>query len=455
MRWRQVWQRGCAVVFTFAVASVAIAGPVNSSQSPVAKIKEIEDAGAELTKGNIDGALKLLEEAVKKKPDLAPARLMLARLLFSTREGHQQGRAQLELAARENPDHPEIYLTNATLANNEGRITDTILNCEKALQYCNNVRWTADQRRGFESQARQGLAASYENRRDWDHARTQLNALLEAEPRNGQLHARLAQALFFCGKTDDAFQELTQAQKDESALDPPTVAMAKLWAIKGDDKEARQWFDKAIKAEPNNIRVHLAYANWLLQQNLVGQAKIHVDAAYKNRPEDHDVQKMQGLIHRIQKELPAAEAIFKKIISDSPSDYFATNQLALILADAPKENKEARSRAVQYAEVNARANQRNAEALATLGYVYYQTNNLDDALKALQAAVSSGQAAPDTAYYLALVLYDREKTDEARKLLANALGAKGLFVYRDAAEALAKKIDKDKPKDSSKTPAKP
>jgi uncharacterized protein (TIGR02996 family) len=436
-----------AAVLLMALAVPALAGPVSSTAAPAQKIEEIEKAGVALQKGQIDEAYKLLQEAVKKKPDLPPARLMLARLFLAAREGQTQGRAVLEQAAAENPDHPEIYLTNGSLALGDGRLTDTILNCERVLALATAERWTVDQRKAFQNQARAGLASAYEARRDWAGARTHLTAWLESDPKNGQVRTRLARALFFLDKADDAYAELQRAVKDDATLEPPTVTMGKLWTNKGDFIKAREWLERAIKAEPSSVRVHLAYADWLLQQNEAEQAKIHADTAAKARADDAEVLKLQGLIARVQKDLGGAEKVFRRVHQDAPGDFFASNQLALVLAD--QSDKEQRSRAVQLAEVNARANPRSPEALATLGYVYYRVGNLDGALQALQAAVSSGQAAPDTVYYWALALNDRDKADDAKKLLKGALESKGLFVYRKEAQALADKLDKKEPTKTS------
>src|SRR5438105_12027168 len=92
-----------AVLLAALLAGPAWAGPVNAQTNPAVKIKEIEDAGAALQRGQIDDAYKLLQEAVKKNPHLPPAQLMLARLFLATNEGQRQGRAVLERAAAENP----------------------------------------------------------------------------------------------------------------------------------------------------------------------------------------------------------------------------------------------------------------------------------------------------------------------------------------------------------------
>ncbi len=429
------------------------AGPVSSTQKPQAKDANIEKAGEELVKGKVDESYKLLQEAFKKNPTLPPARVMLARLCFKTnsRELFQRGRQELELAVSENLDHPAVYLTNAGLAMGEHRLTDATLNAEAALKYTDAPRWTAEQKKSFQQDARQILASAAEQRNDWTAARIHLNALLELD-KTGGTRSRLARALFFLNKPDDALAELQQAIKDESTMESPSVQMARLWAAKGDTKKAREWFDKAIKSEPKSLRVHLAYADWLVNQNEVEQAKLHCDAAEKIDATSTDVTKLKGLIARIQKDLPTAERIFRKAITDAPADLFASNQLALVLVD--QTDKDARSKGLQLASVNANANQRDANAIATLGYAFYRTGQIDEALKYLQGSlqITNGQLGPDTAYYLAVVLNEKEKSEDARNILEGALKTKGMFIYRKEAQALYDRLVKEKAKGATVKP---
>src|SRR5205823_1179605 len=161
---------GLATALLLAVATGrADAGPVSSTQIPQAKNEDIEKAGAFLQKGQIDDAYKSLQDAAKKNPSLPPARLMLARLFLNTtsKEGVQQGRTILEQAASEFPEDPRVYVTNAVVAMNDGRFIDGILNSELALRLCAADRWTAEQKKEVQTQARNILASAYERRTDW------------------------------------------------------------------------------------------------------------------------------------------------------------------------------------------------------------------------------------------------------------------------------------------------
>src|SRR5207248_887097 len=135
-----------AAVLFAAFAALATAGPVPSGpgQQIPAKDENVEKAGEALKKGQVDEALKHLQEAVRKNPDLPPARFMLAKMFSQLRDMGAQARATLELAAAEEPEHPIIYLQNADIALKEGRLTDAILNCTQALSLANGERWRAD-----------------------------------------------------------------------------------------------------------------------------------------------------------------------------------------------------------------------------------------------------------------------------------------------------------------------
>jgi uncharacterized protein (TIGR02996 family) len=429
----------------------AAAGPVPSTSTPEDKIAEIEKAVAALQKGQVDEAYKLLQEAAKKHPHLPPPRLMLARLFIKSdnRDIQAQGRGILERAAIENPDHPAVYYQLGALALGDGRLTEAMLCCQKALELMASDRWTADQKKFFQSECRPTLAIACERRGDWAGARAHLAALLELNPKDGQLRQRLATALFFLNKADEAYAELKEAYKNNPLLDPPKVTMGRLWVNKGDSPEAKKWFDQAVKDEPNSVKVRVAYADWLIQQGDINQAKIHLDTAAKNRVDDIDVLKGQGLIARLQKDLVAAKKYFHDAHNYAPGDFFAANQLALVLAD--QSNEDDRRKALQLAEVNARQYPNSAEALATLGYVNYRNGNKENALEALKRASSGGTVSADIVYFLALVLVDYNKDEEAAKFLKGAIDSKGVFVYRKEATALHEKLAKKLPaKDEKK-----
>ena len=62
-------------------------------------------------------------------------------------------------------------------------------------------------------------------------------------------------------------------------------------------------------------------------------------------------------------------------------------------------------------------------------------------------ARSGGSVSPDTAYFIARVLSEKGKVEEAHKILKDSLGSQAAFVYRKDAEALLADLEKRLPKE--------
>ncbi len=456
---RPAGRRSAAAVLSAALLSAAAvaqppappaAAPPAGANTPAAPAPSADEVKARelFAKGQADEALKLLTQAVKANPALVPARVTMARWLLEGNNG-QQARMLLEQAAAEDEDHPDVYLTNASIAFAEGRITDALLNCDKALELASSTRWDPDRRKRVQRDARSGLAAAAEARRNWRAAEADLAALLQSDPRNPQVRTRYGRVLFLMGQTDDAFRHLKQAVADDPRLDPAEVTVGTLWSQAGDNAQAEKWMGEAVKAHPKSAKVHRAYAGWLLDQGKTDPALAHLEEAAKIEPTARDTRALRGLAARYKKDYATAVAAFEDLLREYPSDAFVMGNLALSLAESGDATQ--RRRAVDLAELYQRQNARAADGPAVLGYALLKAGRVDDAERALGAAAQAagGRIVPDTAYYLARLLNERGKFEDANRLLAGALESKAPFVYRSDAAALAAEIKPKLP------PAKP
>ena len=433
-----------------------LAGPVPSTGPLPTTIEELETAGKLLLQGKGDEAFKSIQEAVKKYPALPPAKLILARMVLAVLQQQKgdprQARSILEQAAAETPEHPEVFVTMAEWALGEGRVTDAILSAHKVLEFSEATRWTAEQKKAFQLFARKALATGYEARGDWNNAKTHLAAWLALEPKIGMARNRYAAALFQLDKPDEAFAEFQQAVKDDSTLLPASVMMARQYMAKNEPAKTTEWFEKAVKQEANNAKVQVAYADFLLQQDNLEKAKLHSDQATRMDPRNNEVQRMQGMVARYGRDYVSAVRIFQEILTASPADQFASNQLALILADMSDDAS--KKRALQLAEVNARQYPNDLNIAATYGYCLFRNGSTEQARQLLSRTVLNNQVTPDIVYYLALTLAEaKDSKDEAGKMLKKCLESKGFFLFRKEAKALNDKLDKelkDLPKEKGK-----
>jgi len=431
----------------------------------------VTKAEGQFANGKVDECMKTLEEAAGKNPLLPPAKLMMARLMLGNQQTAQGGRQLLEAAIAENPDHPECYLTNGSLALAEGRVTDTLSNCQIAMQLAEADRWTANQRKTFRKEAAAGLATAFENRRDWSAARKSFQTWSELDPKNVQVRQRLARAIFMSGKHGDALEVLKEAAREDDAktptLDPAEVTMALLYSsiIGTEDpkktpaqdyaKEAVKYFEDAIEKYTDKPRAHQAYAGWLLDTGKTAEAKKHIDAAQKieGMVLSRESKALLGLYERYMGNHVVAENFFADILRLYPADFFSSNQLALVLIEQPAMAQQ--QRAEQLAEVNVRQYQRSAEAYATLGWIYLKLGRLEQAERALAVASNSGQVSPDTAFYLAKLLQKREKYKEGYDVIKKANESKAAFINRKPASELEAELKTKLPKDEEKKPTDP
>lgn len=419
------------------IAHITALHSLAQSISVATKPDEVIKAESLFREGKTAEAFAKLQEALKKHPELPPARLLLARLQFAA---NQPGpaRQSLEQVAVEVPYHPDVFLTNASQALSEGRLTDTILSCQAALSLADTDRWPIDQKKTFRREAHAGLAAAFETRKDWESARTHLLALLEFEPKSSAFRQRLARAQFMLGRETEALNELRQATRDDEKTELAEVAMARLWSFKGDTQKAEDWFEQAVQKAPKDARVHRAFGGWLLDHGRLDGARIHIEAALTLDPKSRDGLALKGLFARYQKDHATAAKIFDELLREEPGNFYASNHLALALAEMPDQQH----RAIQLAEVNARQYPRMADALATLGWIYFKAGRLEDAEKALTASASSGQISSDTAYYLARLLKAKGRVTDAKEILKKAVESEGAFVNRGNANSLLTEMEK-------------
>jgi tetratricopeptide (TPR) repeat protein len=415
-------------------------GPVQvAAEQAVAADKELDEIALKVKAGRIDEALASIKEKAPKHPEWSPAQLILARLLFGANQA-VPGRRALEQAAVDAPDHPEVYLTLGSLALSEGRLSDARLNFENALSLSAASRGDAEKMSVFRREAFAGLATVAESREDWKLAESRLKALLELDPKNGVARQRLGAVLFRLGKPEDAFASLTQATKDNPALDPAGVIMARLFSQKDDLKKAEQWFDYAQKVEPKSSRVHLARASWLLDHGRAAAARPEIEEALKLEPGSKDARRLSGLIAWHLRDLATAEQTFESLHREAPADAAVANWLALCLVE--QDDLAKRKRGLELAEVNSLQFPRSHEVLATLGWALYRADRREQADQKLRAAVSGVRTTPDIAYFLARVMADKGQTEDARKLLQSATKLPGAFAHRDDAAALLKSLIK-------------
>ncbi len=418
--------------------------------------QDVEDAIRRFGKKDYGGALERLEHAKQTVPKLAPAEVMMAQLYS---DGGQAGSAiaMLERAITRAPQDPEAYVMLAERAVSDGRVSEASLMFDKAAQVLGGFADNPKRKVNLQTRIYNGGATADEARGDAKAARAKLDALIKLDPGNAAAHERLGRVLFGLGDQRTAYAELKAAAEADKEMPSAELAMASLF---GTDKvNAEKWLKAALAKGANDLRTQLAATRALLKSNDLAEARKHAEAANKLDPEGAESNLMLGLAARATGDFKTAEAHLSKAHLLAPGNPLIVNQLALTLLELPGD--ENHQRALQFADANARQNPNMPELMATIGWINYRLNHKLEAERAfnlvLGANAQSGRRLinADILYYMANVIKDRGRTDEAIKMLREALNVDEAFAYRKPAQALLDQLTKSEKSAGATTEATP
>ena len=418
------------------------------------KIQEVEDAIKKFQQTDFTAAFELLQDAKKKNPDLQPAQLMMARLFAAA---NQPGgvRNWLEKAVVDLPDDPEAFVVLADFNLREGRFTEADLLLARAAAVLKDFKASKKRKDALQPQILNLQAAVAEYREDWPGAQKLLDALLKLDEKNAVVMQRLGRVLFLQKtkeKLTEAYAMFKKAKGADDQVLLPEAQMAQLYEANGDHDQAQKWMESALKLAPkDDIETRLVAAQWAVGTDQIAKAADWASAALKIDDKNFKALIMCGIVALFQEDFKKAESFFEMAHLQSPANFAATNNLALALVEQDKEkNSDAKKRkALEYATDSVQKNQRVSEAWSTYGWVLYKNGKIDEAEKALTTALSGGQLSADTAYYLARVLTDKGRTEQAERFAQAAVDSKRPFTKRREAKLLLEEL-KAKAKSSAK-----
>ncbi|MFZ5833085.1 MAG: tetratricopeptide repeat protein [Planctomycetota bacterium] len=432
-------------------APAAAAAPA-APTAPTAAIEEVPEVkkAVELFQSrDFEGARKQLEAAVKSRPELPPAEILLTQLFaqagnLSANERQARVQIALEQAAHRHPTDPEAFVILGDLALRGQRVAEASLLYEKASELLEGFKGSPQRREKIAPRVLAGQAAVEEARGEWANAQKLLEAWLALEPTNTNVMQRTARAMFQQKNAAGALAMLQKAKEADSTVLQPEAHLALFYEAYPDHENAKKWMAEALKKAPEDLRTRLVAAQWALETGQLEAAKEHTIKAMSIDSKSLEAKVLRGVVALFLKDYPDAEVYFEAASWQSPASFAAANNLAIALAE---QNDPAKlRRALETARKNAAAFDNTAsapEAASTLGWVLYKSGRLDEAEQALRVAAASGNIQPDTAYYIARVSADRGRKEDAIRLLSASLESKTPFSMRQEAEALLKELKGD------------
>ena len=436
------------ILFVFVIVSLATAAPsegqeaaptpveVHPSQSLVSKAAEA------FQQGDARRSLALFTSASDKHADLPPGQVMFARLAFAAGET-KAGRQALEIAALEKPDDPEVWNMLADLAFREGRLAESELLFQQALSKCQQYDANQQRREKQTINAHAGLSSVYQNRQQWEPAKTHLRAWLDLDQRNSLVWLRLAGVFFQLEKYDVAEETLQNLRSFDSAQPVPEVLMGQLFQAAGKTAEAKDRMLQAIADHGEDLETRIAVARWAMaagEQSILRQC---VEAANEIDPDSDAVDVLQGMIQRFAGDHEAAEEIFAELHQRNPASFDAINGLALSMLS--QDEPEKLRRGSQHAEmlVKSHPDRKTAKgraATATYAWALHRNGQTDAAENVIRQVIASGEVSPEVGYFAAAIFETAGELDAARQLVRAAIDSRTAFPQRQQAQALLQRL---------------
>lgn len=308
------------------------------------------------------------------------------------------------------------------------------------------------------------LASVYEQMKDYSLAAEMLRRALDQQQGNADLKHALAQDLLLSDQIDDAlkvYQDLVDEDpKDEQSL----LRLSQIYRQKRDFAKARETFQKAKDADPNNLEVLYSEVTLLeaegklpealktLKSILDSTAKKTYTAAEKNNRAT--LLDKLGLLYRTSEQYPAAIDVYRQIVDldpDSaprveaeiietyrtakdfakaeaesdmaskkyPTDRFVRSVRASLLADMGKTDQ-------AIAETRKMLDGKDdLDTYINLAQIYEKARNFPEMAKALDAAekLSTNNEQKENVMFMRGAMYERQKNytaaeEEFRKVLA-------------------------------------
>lgn len=408
-------------------------------------VTDIQGAIALFGRGDFAGTLRLLEQAKKSTPILAPAEVMMAALHFSANQT-SAGYAMLEKAMLAAPSDPEPLLILIEHAVIENRLTEAALLMPQVDKLLAGFSENPRRKQNLQSRFYLSGAVIDQSRQNLDAAQAKLEALVKLDTSNATAHQRLGQVYFEKGDTASeklAYEEFKQAANLDTSGLPADLMMAML---SKDPAKAAVWVEFALKNNPSDPRTEVGATNHYLKAGQLDKAQQHAAQAIKLDKDGFESNLLSGITEQVANNYAKAVEHLSQAYLLQPTNPSVTNQLAMALLE--KGGEENQNRALTFAELNARMHPSNLDVMATLGWINYRLKRMAAADRAFDSVLGTPSIdgrlniSNDTTFILAYLTAMQRKRNEAAQMLHSILDNKQLFAYRPQAEKLLAEIAK-------------
>ncbi|WP_146458871.1 tetratricopeptide repeat protein [Rubripirellula tenax] len=404
-----------------------------------AKHEDVQRAIVIFKTGNFLQARALLEAAQQADPDLPPAGIMLATMLYAA-DQPALARAELERVGQAIPDEPSVLLLLAEDALANGNYTYADLAFRRCADMIKTTATNEHRNKNLKNRVVRGLAAIAEAREDWPLAVKLLGQVLGDDLSDSNMVARLARAEFKKGNADASFSLLKKHwESDPTKIQRPEVTQGLLFHEAKDTVASAKYMKMAAEAAPKDAPTQIKVAQWALETGDTDMAQACAERAVLNSDPSIESRLLAALVARYKKDYPMAKDYLESVHLESPANLAAIIELAIVLSDM----KGMENRGIQYAQLGVKLqpdlrSPAGRNAAMALAWILHRYGGQAESEKILQQVLVGGPISVESSYYAARILIAGKNHAAAKNLLEQALATGQIFPNYDEAKQLLK-----------------
>ena len=386
--------------------------PPNADQLREAMAQDLRLAGQP------EQAAEVFAEIADSAPDNVLARLTAIEI-FAEAGWMDRAREELDKALQKDPENTDIRYAEVAVLQAEGRLRDAVDKMQKLVDDTERNVYTTT-----EKQSRANLLQRLAELRLYvdqtDDAVAAYREIIDLMPEMAsQMEAKIIDA-YRAGKRYEAAEEEADKAVEQWPDDRPLImTRALLLADLGRVDEAADSLMPLLDGTSDR-EIYLQLAAVYDKGKRWEQAESALDEAESLSLLDNEkigVWFMRGALFERKKDLPAAEAEFRRVLEQRPNHAPTLNYLGYMLADRDVRLDES----LKLIEAALKTEPNNGAYLDSLGWVYYRMGRYAEAEEEIRKAVDVTPADPTMFDHYADVLIERGKVDEAVAAYEEAL----------------------------------
>lgn len=249
--------------------------------------------------------------------------------------------------------------------------------------------------------------------RRFDEAATELQTMLDANPRSYIANIQMGRLLEHGGKHDLAVERFETARAaNPTQADAPALAGGVYLRLKDLDR-AREAFDAALRLDPKRATCHLGLAQVHFHRNELDLAKARLQQAIAFDPQLKQARSLLARLHMREGDVGESKTAIEELLAANPDRLRPTLALARIHMQAGETEK-----ALALLETAAAQHDDNAQLWAMLGRAKLGVLDYTGAEEALRKSLAIDPRQRELLPRLVEVLIPQGKLQEARATLA-------------------------------------